>query len=278
MSKITNTQQKKTLNVYYQSILQKLKVFDNTSEEAIFLTIMRIFQIEADIKDVFFQDEDGDILILPSIIPDNLSVYVYIRPTYKDHSGNDTIENNNKNKTQKEEAKDSSLLPGFKWDKTNRYLLKENFDLSLSSRTYTQGKLYCKFLIKTMGSPYQAIGLHNADIKHLEMFPESSDDPLYHLTCYDDPPFLVGPSSEVKEFSMFIDMDNSEVTFIQISNGKVVKNEKHKIQFKNVQIIGYSKHGFIQIIEKGSSPIPSFLENRKSINPRESEFIFTNDF
>ena len=74
--------QQKTLHVYYKGCEQRIKVYDGTKEEKIIKMIKRVFTITASDEQIFFQDENGDIIILPEAFPQDLSFFVYIRPQY----------------------------------------------------------------------------------------------------------------------------------------------------------------------------------------------------
>ena len=66
---------KKTLNVYYKSICQKIKYYidiQNTKE-----LLKNIFNIKENPEQMFFQDEEGDPIIMNKNIPSDLSVYLY---------------------------------------------------------------------------------------------------------------------------------------------------------------------------------------------------------
>lgn len=85
--------QQKTLHVYYKGCEQRIKVYDGTKEDKIIKMIKRLFKITASDEQIFFQDENGDIIILPEAFPQDLSFYVYIRPEYPEITK--SIENKN---------------------------------------------------------------------------------------------------------------------------------------------------------------------------------------
>ena len=55
---------KKELNIYYKGCKQKIKYYDTINEDQIKKTVKQIFKINEPLEQIFFQDEDGDILIL----------------------------------------------------------------------------------------------------------------------------------------------------------------------------------------------------------------------
>ena len=71
---------KKELNIYYKGSKQKIKYYDSINEEQIKKTVKQIFKINEPLEQIFFQDEDGDILILNEHIPSGLSIYIFVEP------------------------------------------------------------------------------------------------------------------------------------------------------------------------------------------------------
>ena len=92
----------KKVNVYYKGVKQTIKVFDNTSESDFLEFIKKIFHLNSDKSKIFLQDEEGNFLLLPKIIPEGLNIHLYIEPEFVPK--NQTVNT------------DNSLLPGFKWD------------------------------------------------------------------------------------------------------------------------------------------------------------------
>ena len=71
---------KKELNIYYKGSKQKIKYYDSINEDQIKKTVKQIFKINVPLEQIFFQDEDGDILILNEHIPSGLSIYIFVEP------------------------------------------------------------------------------------------------------------------------------------------------------------------------------------------------------
>ena len=69
----------KIIKVYYKGTCQEFNASDGTTEEEIFKLMKRIFRIKEDIYDFFLQDSEGRVLIMPKIMPEELSVYLYVR-------------------------------------------------------------------------------------------------------------------------------------------------------------------------------------------------------
>ena len=154
----------KKINVYYQGIKQTIKIFDNTPNEDIINFVKKIFHLQCDNSKLFFQDEEGNFLLLPPIIPEGLNIHLYIEPEFKEN-----IKNIKPNK---------DLLPGFKWDadfsvfdgrpvvSNDGYVLgKESQGLGwspvVSTTIYKKGKLFCK--LNTKFTIYMSLGVCSLD-------------------------------------------------------------------------------------------------------------------
>ena len=66
--------EQKTLHVYYKGSEQRIKLYDGTEEEKILKLIKRVFKITAPDERMYFQDENGDLLLLPTSFPKDLSI------------------------------------------------------------------------------------------------------------------------------------------------------------------------------------------------------------
>ena len=73
----------KVLKIIYKGTCQEISVADGTEEKEIFLMMKRIFKIKEDIQDFFLQDSEGRIVILPKHLPNELSLFLYVR-SFKD--------------------------------------------------------------------------------------------------------------------------------------------------------------------------------------------------
>lgn len=71
---------KKTLNVYYKSICQKIKYYGDIDIQNTKELLKNIFNIKENPEQMFFQDEEGDPIIMNKNIPSDLSVYLYVKP------------------------------------------------------------------------------------------------------------------------------------------------------------------------------------------------------
>ena len=150
----------KLLRIFYAGTEQRLKVFDGTDEKTIIQAAKKAFKIDADDSRIFLQDEDGDLVVIPPVLPNELKLFLYVEPE----------------KCPKPVLLPPStdLLPGFKWDGTvskydgppnisnNGYTLgKESAGSGwtpvVSTETYSHRKLYCKLIM--VPHIYQNIGV-----------------------------------------------------------------------------------------------------------------------
>ena len=74
----------KVLKIYYKGTCQEISAADGTEENEIFLMMKRIFRIKENIEDFFLQDSEGRIVILPKHLPNELSLFLYVRPLFDD--------------------------------------------------------------------------------------------------------------------------------------------------------------------------------------------------
>ena len=68
----------KVIKVYYKGTCQEFSVGDGTTSEEIFELMKRIFFIKEDISNYFLQDSEGRVVILPKILPEELSVFCFL--------------------------------------------------------------------------------------------------------------------------------------------------------------------------------------------------------
>ena len=66
--------EQKTLHVYYKGSEQRIKLYDGTEEEKILKLIKRVFKITAPDERIYFQDENGHLLLLSTSFPKDLSI------------------------------------------------------------------------------------------------------------------------------------------------------------------------------------------------------------
>ena len=70
----------KSVYFYYCGQETKIKVFDGTAENNIIKTISRYLNINTASNDIFFQDAEGQKLIIPNPIPNGLYIFLSVKP------------------------------------------------------------------------------------------------------------------------------------------------------------------------------------------------------
>ena len=249
----------KKIDIYHKSIKQTIKVYDNTSEEDLINFVKKIFHLNVKNSQIFFQDEEGNFLLIPKIIPNGLKVYLYIEPEYNQDISQ--IKPNN------------SLLQGFKWDNTisnydgkaivsnDGYVLGEKDQNTgwtpvVSTTIYKTGKLFCKLNIK--GNVYQSLGVCNLqyDGKKLHWNNENvvafDSYKVYFNGNYNDDDFA-------KPYAFLLNMDKKKFMFYELKNNKYNMMISLSFKFNEVKIYGWVKCYGFSILEGGSSQIPDYL-------------------
>lgn len=249
----------KKVNVYYKGVKQTIKVFDNTSESDFLEFIKKIFHLNSDKSKIFLQDEEGNFLLLPKIIPEGLNIHLYIEPEFVPK--NQTINT------------DNSLLPGFKWDpnfstldgrpvvSADGYVLGKpgqntGWTPVVSTTIYTTGKLFfkvnCRFLV------YQALGVCSLDYDGKKLHWDNSNvvaisiEKEFYNYCYDD---------FTHSMAFLLNMNKKTFSFYELKNDKYEKKISLTFPFDKVKIYGWVKSYGFSVLDGGSSPIPDYLQN-----------------
>ena len=251
----------KKIDIYHKGIKQTIKVYDNTSEEDLINFVKKIFHLNVKNSQIFFQDEEGNFLLIPKIIPNGLKVYLYIEPEYKQDISQ--IKPNN------------SLLPGFKWDNTisnydgkakvsnDGYVLGEKYQSSgwtpvVSTTIYKTGKLFCKLNIRE--DVYQALGVCNLQYDGLKLHWDTPNviafdsDQVYYNNSNNDNDFI-------KPYAFLLNMDKKKFIFYELKNDQYKMMISLSFNFDEVKIYGWVKSYGFSILEGGSSIIPDYLKD-----------------
>ena len=251
----------KKIDVYHKGIKQTIKVFDNTSEEDLINFVKKIFHLNVKNSQIFFQDEEGNFLLIPKIIPNGLKVYLYIEPEYNQDISQ--IKPNN------------SLLPGFKWDNTisnydgkakvsnDGYVLGEKDQNTgwtpvVSTTIYKTGKLFCKLNIRE--EFYQALGVCNLQYDGLKLHWDTPNviafdsDQVYYNNSNNDNDFI-------KPYAFLLNMDKKKFIFYELKNDQYKMMISLSFNFDEVKIYGWVKSYGFSILEGGSSIIPDYLKD-----------------
>lgn len=251
----------KKINVYYRDVKQTIKIFDNTSEDELINLIKKIFHLEANNSKIFFQDEEGNFLLIPKIIPDGLNVHLYIEPEFKQDISQIKL--------------NSSLLPGFKWDdkfslydgkaivSNDGYVLGIEKQLSgwtpvVSTTVYRTGKLFCKLNIKA--DRYQAIGVCNLKYNGKELHRNNKKDVI---AIDSEGCFYKGDEMGefVNTYAFLLNMYKKKFIFYEKKGDIFYEIRSFFFDFNEVKIYAWVKRLGFSILEGGSSEIPEYLKN-----------------
>ena len=268
---------KNEINVYYKGIKQRIKYFGNFNEKSIKSTVKQVFKINEPLEQIFFQDEDGDILALDEQTPSGISIYIYVEP--------DAIPKNPSNELKIAETSENLLK--FHWvieddieqcgDKNlnviqDKYTYRTVNDDDIhpgvrSSCSFEKGK-YFFVLRKSRLGAYTALAITKDEINSKY----SRENSIGIFDGYPEDYELFA-----KNLGIYIDMENKKCIFYDYD-----KKTKIKIQYynSNKQIVGYEAPIFSQkvklvawlkrnvvdgaeegitILNKGCIPIPNWI-------------------
>jgi hypothetical protein len=248
---------KKLVRAFYRGAEQRLKVFDGTTENQILESIKKVFHIKSETERIFLQDEDGDILVFPSTIPNGLCVHIHVEPEFEP-----------KETEQMHSPPNQDLLPGFKW---NEPFLKSNERSAVSSDGYTLGNNECAstsavstteyksgrlfFKMNVNVGHYQYIGVVKSDYDGKEIIYES----CYNASVVASHYFLKDLIGRTISFAVYVDFDQRFIEFFYLSDDKVRKRSKQPIPSGPLKIYAYAKYFGFRLLEGGSSPIPPYI-------------------
>ena len=271
---------KNEINIYYKGIKQKVKYYGNFNEKTIKSTVKQIFKINEPLEQIYFQDEDGDILALDEQTPSGISIYIYVEP--------DAFPKNPC--TELKIPEKSEKLLKFHWILENdieqhgvenlnviigKYLYKTVNDNNIhpgvrSSCSFEKGKHFF-VLRKSQLGPYTALAITKDDNN-------SSYSRENSIGIFDGYP-EENYSTFTKNLGIYIDMDKKKCIFYDYD-----KKTKNKIQYYNsnkkreegfeapilsqkVKLVAWLKRNGclgcqegITILNEGCIPIPDWIK------------------
>ena len=274
---------KKTINISYDGCVQKIKYFGKIDSDSIKKIIKSRFFIEESLEQIFFQDEENDILILNGNIPDNITVYLYIQK--------DLIPKNPLKAIKILKPKYEELLK-FHWILENedensefkdcivdKYIYKNINDLEThpqarSSITFKTGVHFFVIRVGSFGS-YECLRVvedkspcikKNWDYKHNTIIGFSFN--------FDSYPHSYGKPLDV---GILIDMEKKECSFYDFEKKKMITVGHNyyppkiipmtgKIRDDGVKLVAWLKRGVtsaergITILNEGCIPIPDWVK------------------
>ena len=239
---------KNEVNVYYKGIKQKIKYYGNFNEKSIKSTVKQVFKINEPLEQIYFQDEDGDILALDEQAPSGISIYIYVEP--------DAIPKN-PSKELKISEKSENLLK-FNWliengieqyGLQNLNVIQDKYTYKTvngndihpgvrSSCSFEKGK-YFFVLRKSRLGAYTALAITKDDIN-------SSYSRKNSIGIFDGYPEETCSTFFAKNLGIYIDMENKKCIFYDYD-----KKTKIKIQYYNSDkvIEGYEAPIFSQKVK-----------------------------
>ena len=273
---------KKEINVYYKGNKQTLKYYGSLEEDQIKKTLKQIFKIEEPIEQIYFKDEDDDILILNSQIPSGISIHLFVEP--------DSIPKN-PSKALNVENKDGLIK--FHWipeisksldvnNKLNGIINKYLYTTVNDNEVHPHVRSSCTFekgihffvLRKPILSYYSLLLIcdentnfvnycFNNDQKAIGIFngkPEENNYDLYTINL-----------------GILVDMEHKKCVFynydkktkrkiIYIKNGKEEEGFEAPIDFQKAKLLAWLKRDAcnpgkkgITILNEGCIPVPSWV-------------------
>jgi len=259
---------KKCILVYYRDIMRKISYFGSFNEKTIKSSLKTLYHIKEPIEQIFFSDEEGDIIVLEGDnVPNELKVHLYIEY--------DPIPKNPENELEIK-ANDNSNLLEFHWvifDKTinpddwngliseNKYTYKaihneKDHPIVVSSASFTKGRFF--FVIrKGITKYYSALCVIDSEYQY---------DPLKTVYNCDKYIGLKGNDNayETQNIGVFIDTIKKKVEFYDYDGKKLLFS--YNINFESAKFIGWIKgksHGDengYTILNKGCIPIPNWVK------------------
>ena len=275
---------KKELNVYYKGTMQKIKYYGNLDEKQLKSTVKQVFKITEPLEQIFFQDNEGDILLINDQIPSGLSVHIFVEP--------DTIP---KNRSKELKVEEKSGLMKFNWilDEIsnqkdlnskviiNKYLYTTVSDNDVhpsvrSSCIFEKGKHFF-VLRKPVLSFYSLLLICEENLNFGIMnCPVGQSHAIGIFNGYPDENW---PSNDLFTINLgiLIDMENKKCVFYDYDKRKRIKimytknNEKKEdyeapIDFERAKVLAWLKRDVcnrgkigITILNEGCIPIPDWI-------------------
>ena len=279
--KSNNQNNKNEINIYYKGIKQKVKYYGKFNEKLIKSTVKQIFKIKEPLEQIYFQDEDGDILSLNDQTPSGISVYIFVEP--------DAFPKNPS--TELDVPKTTENLLKFHWvvendieqhGKENLNVIKDKYTYitvnggdihpgARSSCSFEKGKHFFVLRKSRLGA-YTMLGITKDDNN-------SSYSRKNSIGIFDGYP-EENYSNFAKNLGIYIDMDNKKCIFYDYD-----KKEKNKIIYyktdgkcnaefeapilcQKVKLVAWLKRSGclgseegITILNEGCIPIPDWIKN-----------------
>ena len=270
-----NKTNEKSIKFYYNEKLKEIKYKGKFELDSVKKILKSHFLIDEPIDNIFFMDEDEDILILNSNVPDNLTVNLFIRKDFIPKNPTTALKILNKKNSSDKSQK--SLLK-FHWIMENDKLKKKYGHLCIvdkyiyitaryvdvnpsvsSSSSFTVGKYFFVLRVGTFVC-YESLAIID------------SDTPDYHKGFYTyKPNTFVGyyyldhaGIRTATDIAIYIDMDKKKCIFYNYEKKKILL--KGRINSDSVKLYAWIKSGTnditqgMTILNKGCIPIPDWVK------------------
>ena len=278
---------KKELNVYYKGAKQKIKYYGNLVESQIKSTVKQIFKIKEPLEQIFFQDEDGDIIVLNDQIPSGLPIHIFVEPDL--YPENPSKELNIKEKVGLIKF---HWIPEKNFGGTVNYNINNIFNKYLyttvndddahpparSSCTFEKG-IHFFVLRKPVLTFYSLLLITEESVIPQEFGTEPSPKEIGILNGY--PEEQRGSNDELFAINLgiLIDMEKKKCIFydydkktkrkiIYMSNNKKMEGYEAPIDFQKAKLFAWIKRDVqnrgktgITILNEGCIPIPQWVKN-----------------
>lgn len=277
---------KKELKVYFKGNMQKIKYYGSLNEEQIKKTVKQVFKINEPIEQIYFQDEEGDIIILNDQIPSGLSVHLFVEP--------DSIP---KNPTKELKVENKEGLIKFHWiydnyidpwsNKklnviVNKYLYTTVSDKDVhphvrSSCTFEKGIHF--FVLRKPRLSYYSLLLiceENSFIKY-ESQAQNTQHAIGIFQGYPEDENFLGDDLFTINLGILVDMEHKKCIFYDYDkkikrkisynkNNKVEEGYEAPIDFEKAKVFAWLKRDAcnsgktgITILNEGCIPVPNWV-------------------
>ena len=276
-----NQNDKHEINIYYIGMKQKIKYYGKFNESFIKSTVKQIFKIKEPLEQIYFQDEEGDILSLDDQTPSGISVYIFVEPDAFPKFPS----------TELDVPKTNENLLKFHWVLENDIEQHGNENLNVIKDKYTYitvngEKIHpgvrssCSFekgkhffvLRKSQLGPYTMLGITKDD-------DNSSYSRKNSIGIFDGMP-EESYSNFAVNLGIYIDMNNKKCIFFDYDKKekyKIIYNETEEernegfeapILSQKVKLVAWLKRSGclgsdegITILNEGCIPIPDWIKN-----------------
>jgi len=269
-----NNTNKKSIKFYYNNEFKVIKYWGKFEVESVKKILKSHFSIEESIDSIFFKDEDEDILILNSNIPDNLTVYLFIQKDLIPKNPAKAIKIpkniNSKNKSEKPLLK-------FYWILENDKKKMKFADCVINKYTYKS--ISCSDYINpsvrssvsfTIGTYFFVlrIGIFQA-YESLAIVEDEAPD-YHNIMGYNFKTFVGYEYMEcnwgyyTKDIAIYIDMEKKKCRFYDYEKKKILLNGR--INSDSVKLYAWIKDGArdiekgMTILNEGCIPIPDWVK------------------